>query len=77
MVQTCANSLLLGFPLKFLVSYAIVYHWLGGMRHVVWDVSKVGNQADRTSLLELPKVEVSSKVILGAGALLAFIAALL
>ena len=43
----------------------------------VWDMSKIGNQADRTSLLEVPKVEISSKVILGAAAALAFICALL
>lgn len=36
------GSLLLGFPLKFLVAYSILYHWLGGMRHIVWDHAKVG-----------------------------------
>eukprot|EP00198_Chlamydomonas_reinhardtii_P000171 XP_001689506.1 succinate dehydrogenase subunit b560 [Chlamydomonas reinhardtii] len=76
-VAACAGSFLIGFPLKFLVSYAIIYHWLGGLRHIVWDVSKIGNQADRTSLLELPKVEMSSKVLLGASAALALIAAVL
>ncbi len=32
------------FPFKFAVSYTILYHWLGGIRHVVWDHQKIGNQ---------------------------------
>lgn len=75
-VQFFAGSFL-GFPLKFLLAYTILYHWLGGLRHIVWDMSKMGNQADRTSLLEVPKVEISSKVILGAAAALAFVCALM
>lgn len=76
-VQFFAGSLLLGFPLKFLVAYTIIYHLLGGLRHFLWDYSKIGNQADRTSLLELPKVEMSSKILLGASAALALIAAIM
>ncbi|KAG2447242.1 hypothetical protein HYH02_007982 [Chlamydomonas schloesseri] len=76
-VAACAGSFLIGFPLKFLVSYAIIYHWLGGLRHIVWEASKMGDQADRTSLLEVPKVEMSSKILLGASAALALIAAVL
>ncbi|KAJ9506399.1 hypothetical protein QJQ45_004902 [Haematococcus lacustris] len=37
------NGLLL-FPFKFAVTYTILYHWLGGIRHVLWDHSKIGNQ---------------------------------
>ncbi len=40
-VAALQGSLLLGFPLKFLVAYSILYHWLGGMRHIVWDHAKV------------------------------------
>ncbi|PNH06074.1 Succinate dehydrogenase cytochrome b560 subunit, mitochondrial [Tetrabaena socialis] len=76
-VAGVADNFLLAFPLKFLVSYTIVYHWLGGMRHIVWDVSKIGNQADRTSLLELPKVEISSKALFGAAAAISVVLALL
>lgn len=64
-VAYLAGSTLLGVPLKFLLAYTLIYHWLGGLRHIVWDVSKIGNQADRTSLLELPKVVgcLSSRVV--------------
>ncbi len=40
------NFLLL-FPFKFAVSYTILYHWLGGLRHFVWDHHKIGNQVRR------------------------------
>ena len=36
----------------------------------VWDMYKIGNQADKTSLLELPVVDMSSRVLfVGAGLL--------
>ncbi|KAG2493621.1 hypothetical protein HYH03_008138 [Edaphochlamys debaryana] len=76
-VAKIAGSFILGFPIKFLVAYTIVYHLLGGLRHIVWDSAKVGNQADRSSLLEVPRVELSSKIMLGGAAAIAFIAALL
>ncbi len=76
-VSALAGNFLLAFPLKFLVAYTIIYHYLGGMRHFLWDHAKIGNNADRTSLLELPKVELSSKILLGSSAALAFICALL
>lgn len=37
------NSFIL-FPFKFAVSYTILYHWLGAMRHFAWDHHKIGNQ---------------------------------
>lgn len=51
---------------KFSISFPLVYHYLGGIRHVVWDLYPIGNQADKNSLLELDRVELSSKVIVGA-----------
>lgn len=44
-VQTLAstNALVL-FPFKFAVSYTILYHWLGALRHFAWDHHKIGNQ---------------------------------
>jgi len=61
------NAILL-FPFKFAVSYTIVYHWLGGMRHFLWDHTKIGNMAEKGSVLELPAVDMSSKILfIGAG----------
>lgn len=71
------TNFLLLFPFKFAVSYTILYHWLGALRHFVWDHHKIGNQADKTSLLELPTVEVSSKALFAGAAVLSFVAACL
>eukprot|EP00879_Flechtneria_rotunda_P001654 GHRR01001814.1.p1 GENE.GHRR01001814.1~~GHRR01001814.1.p1 ORF type:complete len:206 (+),score=54.79 GHRR01001814.1:134-751(+) len=61
-----ANHPLLVVPTKLIITYPLVYHYLGGVRHFLWDLHKIGNQADRTSLLETPVVEQSSKVLLGS-----------
>eukprot|EP00882_Tetradesmus_deserticola_P000724 GHRQ01000791.1.p1 GENE.GHRQ01000791.1~~GHRQ01000791.1.p1 ORF type:complete len:205 (+),score=76.57 GHRQ01000791.1:114-728(+) len=71
------NYPLLVFPTKLLISFPLVYHYLGGMRHFAWDLHKIGNQADKTSLLETPKVEQSSQVLLGASLALSVLAAIL
>jgi succinate dehydrogenase (ubiquinone) cytochrome b560 subunit len=63
-----ANYPLLVFPTKLLITFPLVYHYMGGMRHFVWDLHKIGNQADKTSLLETPRVELSSQVLLGTSA---------
>jgi succinate dehydrogenase (ubiquinone) cytochrome b560 subunit len=68
---------LLAYPIKLLISYPLVYHYLGGLRHFAWDLSKIGNQADKTSLLETPKVEESSKILIGASAALSLVLAIL
>lgn len=44
-----------------------MYHYLGGVRHVVWDLHTIGNQAEHNSLLETQQVELSSKAIVAAG----------
>lgn len=72
-----ANYPLLVYPTKLVISFPLVYHYLGGMRHFVWDLYKIGNQADKTSLLETPRVEESSKILLGASAALSLILAIL
>lgn len=64
-------------PIKFIVAFPILYHYLGGMRHIIWDSYKLGNQTDRTCLLETPKVEQSSKVLLAASVGLTALVALL
>jgi succinate dehydrogenase (ubiquinone) cytochrome b560 subunit len=43
----------------------------------VWDLSRIGNQADRTSLLETSKVELSSQILIGSGVALSLIASIL
>jgi succinate dehydrogenase (ubiquinone) cytochrome b560 subunit len=58
------------FLARLVVALPLVYHYLGGVRHFVWDLHKIGNQADKTSLLEVPKVEQSSKLLFGASAVL-------
>lgn len=72
-----ANYPLLVFPTKFCISFPLVYHYLGGARHFLWDLHKIGNQADKTSLLETPKVEQSSQILLGSSVVLSLLVALL
>ena len=38
---------------------------VGGLRHIVWDKHSIGLQADKSSLLDIPKVDLSSKIIIG------------
>lgn len=66
---------MLAFPAKLVVSWPLIYHYLGGIRHVVWDNAKMGNQTDHSDLLETPKVELSSKVLIASSVVLALIAA--
>jgi len=56
-VQSLAatNSIIL-FPFKFAVSYTILYHWMGAMRHFAWDHQKFGNQVTSCALLHPPVV---------------------
>ena len=32
-------------PAKFLVAFPLVYHYLGGLRHVIWYKAHYGNMA--------------------------------
>jgi succinate dehydrogenase (ubiquinone) cytochrome b560 subunit len=57
-------------PAKAAVAFPMVYHYLGGLRHVYWDHAKHGNQADKHSPLEIPAVEASSKALIGGTAAL-------
>ena len=66
---------LLCFPAKFGVAFPLIYHYLGGLRHIWWDHAKHGNQAEKAGPLELGAVEQSSMVILGIGAAAACYAA--
>ena len=39
-----STSPLVVYPLKAIVAFPLVYHYLGGVRHVMWDKAKYGNQ---------------------------------
>ena len=65
------------FPFKFAIAYTLLYHYLGALRHFAWDHHKIGNQADKSSLLELPKVELLSKGLFVGAGILSFFAALM
>ena len=74
--SVAATHPILLFPFKFAVAYTLLYHYLGALRHFAWDHHKIGNQADKYSLLELPKVEILSKgLFVGAGVLSFILAA--
>ena len=32
------------YPIKAAVAFPLVYHYLGGLRHVIWDKASYGNQ---------------------------------
>ena len=32
------------YPIKAAVAFPLVYHYLGGLRHVIWDKARYGNQ---------------------------------
>lgn len=56
------------YPAKAAVSFSLVYHYLGGLRHFAWDYGKIGKQSESNDLLELGKVQTSSNVLLGVSA---------
>jgi len=39
-----STSPLILYPFKAAVAFPLVYHYLGGVRHVFWDKAKYGNQ---------------------------------
>lgn len=44
-----STSPLIVYPLKAAVAFPLVYHYLGGVRHVFWDKAKYGNQVSMRS----------------------------
>ena len=52
-------------PTKAIVAFPIVYHYAGGIRHLIWDQAKIGKQADKTSYLENETVDRLSWGIVG------------
>lgn len=52
-------------PTKAIVAFPIVYHYAGGIRHLIWDQAKIGKQADKTSYLENEAVDRLSWAMVG------------
>ncbi|GMH35867.1 hypothetical protein BSKO_03735 [Bryopsis sp. KO-2023] len=61
----------IAIPTKFCVSYSLIFHYMGGLRHFWWDSAKHGDQATKESPLEKDKVEYHSKILMGASTLAA------
>mmetsp|Transcript_1867 Transcript_1867/g.4216 ORF Transcript_1867/g.4216 Transcript_1867/m.4216 type:complete len:216 (-) Transcript_1867:840-1487(-) len=61
--KSCYPALVI--PAKLGITFPLVYHYLGGLRHLFWDTSKIGNQTDK-SFLDKDQVETSSNVLFGA-----------
>ncbi len=60
-----ASYPLLVYPTKAIVAWPLCYHYLGGVRHIIWDKHSMGKQAEKKSYLENEAVDKSSKLILG------------
>lgn len=65
-----ATPLLL-YPAKAGLAFSLGYHYLGGLRHMAWDYGKIGKQSEHNDLMELSKVQFSSKVLLAAAGMFA------
>ena len=67
LLSTIGDISVLGFVAKFGVAFPLVFHYLGGIRHMMWDRSP--------ELLENEKVEQSSmQLFVAAGVLSAGVA---
>lgn len=52
-------------PAKAALAFPLVYHYVGGLRHIAWDKHSIGNQAEKSSLLDIKRVDLSSKIVIG------------
>eukprot|EP01034_Spumella_vulgaris_P041210 gene41210-51013_t len=57
LMNTIGNTPLLGTAAKFGVSFPFIYHYLAGVRHLVWN--------DKPDLLTNEKVNTSSIALFG------------
>lgn len=62
-MSTIGSIAVLGHVAKFSVAFPLVYHYLGGVRHLMWD--------RMPEMLENAKVEQSSYILAGASATIA------
>jgi succinate dehydrogenase (ubiquinone) cytochrome b560 subunit len=69
MESIAASSFLVAGPAKFAVSFPLIYHYLGGVRHLMWDYNP--------DLLTTKQTEQTSYALLGtslvAGGILMFV----
>mmetsp|Transcript_31430 Transcript_31430/g.53043 ORF Transcript_31430/g.53043 Transcript_31430/m.53043 type:complete len:168 (+) Transcript_31430:57-560(+) len=61
-MSALGNVTAIGTLAKFSVSFPLIYHYFGGLRHIVWD--------RMPEMLENAKVEQSSYVLIGTSAAL-------
>lgn len=58
-----ASFPLLVYPARAALVFPLVYHYLGGIRHVIWEKHTMGKQAEKKSYLENEAVDKSSKLM--------------
>lgn len=63
-------------PMKLCVAFPLIYHYLAGVRHLVWDTYHIGNQTHK-SLLDKDAVESSSNALFAVSIALSGIVAAL
>jgi succinate dehydrogenase (ubiquinone) cytochrome b560 subunit len=68
-MSTIGDITVVGHVAKFAVAFPLVYHYLGGIRHVLWDRNP--------AMLENASVEKSSQALIAGSAALASVLALL
>ena len=50
---------------KVAVTFPVIFHYMAGVRHLVWDTYHIGNQTEK-SLLDKEQVEKSSNALFAA-----------
>ena len=68
-MSTIGDITVIGNVAKFGVVFPLTYHYLGGVRHFMWDKNP--------EMLENDKVEQSSKILIGGSVLLSAVVACL
>ena len=58
LMSTIGDITVIGNLAKFSVAFPLVYHYMGGIRHLMWD--------RMPEMLENAKVEQSSYILIGA-----------
>jgi len=56
------------YPARAFVAFPLVYHYGGGVRHLIWDSAKYKRQADRGDVLDPVWVDKSSYALLAGSA---------
>ena len=65
-VEALKSSTVLADAAKAVISFPLLYHYLGGVRHIYWDHANYGLQAEKKGPLTLGAVDRSSYAVLGA-----------